>query len=80
MVRLCSICNEARAALRRPKTGEQICRECFFHVFEDEVHRSIVDNQLFKPGENVCIAASGGKGNACVTLMHADSIRFNCFG
>ena len=40
----------------------KICRECFYAVFEEEIHRVIVDNQLFKPGERIAIGASGGKG------------------
>ena len=40
----------------------QICRECFYIVFEDEIHRTIVDNNLFKASERVAIGASGGKG------------------
>ena len=39
---------------------------CFFAVFEEEIHRVIVDNQLFKPGERIAIGASGGKGDECV--------------
>jgi len=39
------------------------CRqECFFHVFETEVHNTIVQHGLFKPGQRVAIGASGGKG------------------
>ncbi|RRT55759.1 hypothetical protein B296_00034043, partial [Ensete ventricosum] len=78
--RLCSTCNQRKAALKRPKTLEQvlpfpmlfflslasidlsICRECFYSVFEDEIHNVIMDNNLFKPGERVAVAASGGKG------------------
>ncbi|KAF7142051.1 hypothetical protein RHSIM_Rhsim06G0009600 [Rhododendron simsii] len=60
--RLCSLCNQRRPALKRPKTLEQICKECFYTVFEEEIHRVIVDNQLFKPGERIAIGASGGKG------------------
>ncbi|KXZ42617.1 hypothetical protein GPECTOR_130g578 [Gonium pectorale] len=59
--RQCSRCTVAKAMLRRPKTQEQVCRECFFTTFEEEVHQTIVDNKLFKPGERVAIAASGGK-------------------
>lgn len=40
----------------------KICRECFYAVFEEEIHRVVVDNQLFKPGERIAIGASGGKG------------------
>ncbi|KAM0986310.1 hypothetical protein ACFX13_013749 [Malus domestica] len=48
--RQCCICHERRAAFKRPKTLEQICRECFYKVFEDEIHQVIVENQLFKLG------------------------------
>ncbi|KAJ3286471.1 cytosolic thiouridylase subunit Ctu1 [Borealophlyctis nickersoniae] len=61
MVRLCVLCNKERAVLKRPKTGQQICRQCFFTVFEMEIHNTIVDNALFKRGDKVAIAASGGK-------------------
>lgn len=40
----------------------KICRDCFFAVFEEEIHQVIVENQLFKPGERIAIGASGGKG------------------
>lgn len=44
----------------------KICRECFYEVFEEEIHRVIVENRLFKPGERIAIGASGGKGeHAC---------------
>lgn len=37
----------------------QLCRECFYEVFEEEIHQTIVSNKLFKPGEKVAIGASG---------------------
>lgn len=57
----CELCTSARAVLRRPKTGQSICRSCFFHVFETEVHETIVSARLFSRGDQVAIAASGGK-------------------
>lgn len=42
----------------------KICRECFYEVFEEEIHAVIVENQLFKPGERIAIGASGGKGTS----------------
>ncbi len=60
--RTCALCNDARAILKRPKTGQQICKECFFYVFETEVHNTITEAKLFKPGDRVAIGASGGKG------------------
>nr|GEZ02478.1 cytoplasmic tRNA 2-thiolation protein 1 [Tanacetum cinerariifolium] len=32
--------------------------ECFYEVFEEEIHRVIIDNNLFKCGECVTISAS----------------------
>ena len=58
----CALCENARAIIKRPKTGQQICKECFFYVFETEVHHTIVGAKLFKPGDRVAIGASGGKG------------------
>jgi hypothetical protein len=58
----CIVCQNAKAILRRPKTGQQICKDCFFKVFETEVHNTITEAQLFKPGDRVAIGASGGKG------------------
>lgn len=57
----CGYC-PGKGIIRRPKTGRPICKECFFRVFEDEIHQTITDAQLFKPGDRVAIAASGGKG------------------
>lgn len=39
-----------------------MCRECFFAAFEDEVHKTITDSQLFKEGDKIAVGASGGKG------------------
>ncbi|KAI8621654.1 hypothetical protein BC830DRAFT_1058037 [Chytriomyces sp. MP71] len=60
-MKLCELCNENRAQLKRPKTGQSICKTCFYTVFEYEIHRTIVDNKLFKRGDRVAIGASGGK-------------------
>ena len=37
----------------------QLCKACFFQQFEDETHRTIVDNRLFVKGDRVAIGASG---------------------
>ncbi|KAF6206891.1 hypothetical protein GE061_018127 [Apolygus lucorum] len=49
------------AILKRPKTGDSLCKECFFWAFETEIHHTITKGQLFKRGSTVAIAASGGK-------------------
>ncbi|KAJ3414535.1 nucleotidyltransferase [Chytridiales sp. JEL 0842] len=59
--KLCVLCSTARAVLKRPKTGQQICQSCFYLVFETEIHNTITSSNLFQRGEKVAIAASGGK-------------------
>ncbi|KAJ2701357.1 cytosolic thiouridylase subunit Ctu1 [Coemansia sp. IMI 203386] len=69
MPRLCELCNGSRAVLRRPKTAQRICRECFYHVFETEVHNTIIDNKLFRRGDRVGIGASGGKDSTVLAYV-----------
>ncbi|CAG9585800.1 unnamed protein product [Danaus chrysippus] len=49
------------AMLKRPKTGDTLCKECFFEAFETEIHFTIIKAELFNRGDSVAIAASGGK-------------------
>ncbi|KAL3241321.1 Ncs6p RNJ42_03413 [Nakaseomyces bracarensis] len=58
---LCELCHARKAVLRRPKNLQKICKECFYHVFETEIHNTIVTNNLFHRGERVAVGASGGK-------------------
>ncbi|KAJ4789856.1 Cytoplasmic tRNA 2-thiolation protein 1 [Rhynchospora pubera] len=78
--RLCSLCNQRKAALRRPKTLEQICRECFYNVFEDEIHRVIVENNLFKPGDRIAIGASGGKDSTVLAYVLSELNKRHNYG
>lgn len=51
--------------MKRPKTGQQVCKSCFFEVFETEVHNTIIEGKgIFRKGEKVAIGASGGKGQS----------------
>ena len=58
---VCQECGEARAVVKRSKTGDRVCKACFYRVFEEEVHATIVRERMFQRGEVVCVAASGGK-------------------
>ncbi|XP_068645972.1 cytoplasmic tRNA 2-thiolation protein 1 [Aristolochia californica] len=78
--RQCCICSSRRAVLKRPKTLQQICRECFFCAFENEIHHVIVDNQLFKPGERVAIGASGGKDSTVLAYVLSELNRRHNYG
>ncbi|TXT15647.1 hypothetical protein VHUM_00150 [Vanrija humicola] len=73
----CSICLTARALVKRPKTGQQVCKQCFFEVFEEEVHMTITTGavgggSIFERGERVAIGASGGKDST--VLAHVLTI------
>ncbi|WVW85701.1 cytoplasmic tRNA 2-thiolation protein 1 [Kwoniella bestiolae CBS 10118] len=69
----CSLCHTARALVKRPKTGQQVCKDCFFEVFETEVHNTIVEGKgIFERGEKVAIGASGGKDST--VLAHVLSV------
>ncbi|XP_057525985.1 cytoplasmic tRNA 2-thiolation protein 1 isoform X2 [Amaranthus tricolor] len=75
--RLCSLCNLKRPALKRPKTLQQ---ECFYDVFEQEIHTCIIDNKLFKPGERVAIGASGGKDSTVLAYVMSELNRRHNYG
>ncbi|XP_059061739.1 cytoplasmic tRNA 2-thiolation protein 1 [Achroia grisella] len=49
------------AVLKRPKTGDALCKECFYWAFESEIHYTITKGELFNRGDSVAVAASGGK-------------------
>lgn len=68
MPAVCKKCHK-RGMLKRPKTGEALCKECFFNVFESEIHETIVHNNLFKKGEVVAIGASGGKDSTVLAYV-----------
>ncbi|GFO49107.1 cytoplasmic tRNA 2-thiolation protein 1-like [Plakobranchus ocellatus] len=61
MPRKCGNCDK-NAVLKRPKTGDALCKECFYWAFEEEIHHTIAEAGLFSPGDTVAIGASGGKG------------------
>lgn len=84
----CSLCppsSPRRALLRRPKTLQAVCKECFFDVFETEIHHTVMGygqaehaphgeqppKSLFARGERVAIGASGGKGASMPSLCCA---------
>ena len=58
---ICCVECGGRAILKRPKNRKELCKECFYAVFEEEIHNTIVQNTLFSPGDTVAIGASGGK-------------------
>ncbi|QLG71215.1 hypothetical protein HG535_0B02540 [Zygotorulaspora mrakii] len=66
---LCEICHCRKALIRRPKNLQRICKLCFFHVFETEIHNTIVCANLFQKGEKVAVGASGGKDSTVLAYV-----------
>jgi cytoplasmic tRNA 2-thiolation protein 1 len=67
--KVCDICKSARPAIKRPKTGQMVCKECFYYVFEEEIHQTIIQGNLFKENERVAIGASGGKDSTVLAYV-----------
>ena len=71
MNRVCELCQDAKPAIRRPKTGQAICKPCFYSAVELEVHETIISTNLFKRGEVIAVGASGGKDSTVlIHLLH----------
>ncbi|CAG9309884.1 unnamed protein product [Blepharisma stoltei] len=68
MIKSCELCGIEKPAIKRPKTGQGICKPCFFSAIENEVHETIISSNLFHPGEKIAIGASGGKDST--VLIH----------
>lgn len=66
---ICEVCKDARAAVIRPKNSQKICKQCFLSVFEQEIHETIVANNLFHRGERIAIGASGGKDSTVLASV-----------
>lgn len=65
----CALCHTSRALIIRPKNHQKLCRICFLHLFETEIHNTIIANSLFHPGERIAIGASGGKDSTVLASV-----------
>lgn len=46
-----------------------MCKECFYTAFENEIHSTILQANLFKSGDRVAVAASGGKDSTVLAYV-----------
>ncbi|KAH3685838.1 hypothetical protein WICPIJ_003197 [Wickerhamomyces pijperi] len=75
---LCEHCHSRKAQIKRPKNLQKICKECFYEVFETEIHNTITNANLFHPGEKVAVGASGGKDSTVLAyIMKLLNERYN---
>ncbi|KAA0193974.1 Cytoplasmic tRNA 2-thiolation protein 1 [Fasciolopsis buskii] len=51
----------SKGFIKRPKTNQVMCKDCFSWCFEEEIHWTIVTANLIEPGDRIAIGASGGK-------------------
>lgn len=66
---LCELCHGRKAVMKRPKNLMKLCKECFYNVFETEIHNTIISNKLFHRGEKIAIGASGGKDSTVLASI-----------
>lgn len=66
---LCELCHGRKAIVKRPKNLQKLCKNCFYVVFETEIHNTITDAKLFSPGDSVAIGASGGKDSTVLASV-----------
>src|ERR1700733_6231791 len=64
----CSQCSN-KGIIKRPKNGNPVCKECFFALFEAEIHETILQSGAFKRGDRVAIGASGEKDSTVLAYI-----------
>lgn len=69
VAQLCQLCHCRKAVMKRPKNLQKLCKECFYHVFETEIHLTIQKEKLFHRGETIAIGASGGKDSTVLASV-----------
>lgn len=65
----CQNCFTGRAIVLRSKSRDKVCKECFFLLFEEDVHRTIVDTNMFTKGQTIGVGISGGKDSTVLAYV-----------
>ncbi|KAI5174132.1 cytoplasmic tRNA 2-thiolation protein 1 [Pancytospora epiphaga] len=65
----CENCGNGRAILIRPKNRKKVCKECFFELFERDIHDIIAKTNMFPRGSRVGIGISGGKDSTVLAYV-----------
>lgn len=64
----CKRC-KALAEVALPSHHAGFCRECFMVFFERQVRRAVKDHDMFKPGDRILCALSGGKDSLALASI-----------
>jgi len=65
----CMMCGERDGTIELRYARLVLCEECFKKYFIERVRKTVDEYKMFKPGERVAVAVSGGKDS--VTLLHS---------
>lgn len=66
---VCESCKTAKAIIVRPKDKMKTCKECFFELFEGEIHELIVSTKMFEKCKRVGVGISGGKDSTVLAYV-----------
>jgi cytoplasmic tRNA 2-thiolation protein 1 len=65
----CENCRASKAIIVRPKDKMRVCKECFFELFENEIHDLIVSTNMFEKCRRVGVGISGGKDSTVLAYI-----------
>lgn len=65
----CEECGTSRAVILRSRDKKKVCKECFYTLFEEEIHKLIIETNMFPRGTRVGIGISGGKDSTVLAYV-----------
>lgn len=65
----CEHCGVHKAIILRPKNKQKVCKECFYELFENEIHSLILNTNMFEKGSRVGVGISGGKDSTVLAYV-----------
>lgn len=65
----CERCAIRRAVVMRSKNREKVCKECFYELFETEIHELVAETSMFPRGTKVGVGISGGKDSTVLAYV-----------
>lgn len=65
----CECCGVRRAAIVRSRDRARVCKECFYELFETEIHELLTATNMFPRGTRVGVGISGGKDSTVLAYV-----------
>ena len=70
----CSKCGNSQVIIKKPQSGQYLCKDCFIDSIEKKVIKTTKKEKLLDKGDKVLVALSGGK-DSVTTLEILNSFR-----